>query len=70
MEVEPGVVAVDPNVIPLGTRLYVEGYGFAIAADIGSAIIGNKIDLYMESLTESRRFGRQNVIVYILEQVD
>jgi 3D (Asp-Asp-Asp) domain-containing protein len=40
-----GIVAVDPAVIPLGTRLYVPGYGFAVAADTGGGIIGNMIDL-------------------------
>jgi len=61
-----GVVAVDPNVIPLGTRLYVEGYGFAVAADVGGAIKGNKIDLYMDTLSQTRNFGRRTVKVYIL----
>ena len=45
VQVQRGIVAVDPNVIPLGTRLYVPGYGEAIAADTGSAVIGNIIDL-------------------------
>ncbi len=65
--VRPGIVAVDPKVIPLGTRLYVEGYGYALAADTGSAIKGNKIDLYYESLNRANEFGRQNVVVYVLE---
>jgi uncharacterized protein YabE (DUF348 family)/3D (Asp-Asp-Asp) domain-containing protein len=43
--VTKGIVAVDPNVIPLGTRLYIPGYGFAVAADTGGGIIGNMIDL-------------------------
>jgi 3D (Asp-Asp-Asp) domain-containing protein len=64
--VEHGVVAVDPRVIPLGTRLYVEGYGYSIAADTGSAIKGNKIDLYMDSLWAANQFGRRNVNVYVL----
>lgn len=66
MRVRRGVVAVDPQVIPLGTRLYVEGYGPAIAADTGGAIKGSRIDLYMESLTEARAFGVRPVRVYIL----
>ena len=71
-KVRPGVVAVDPRVIPLGTKLYVEStdgtkdYGFAIAEDKGGAIKGNKIDLYFETATEVKNFGRRNVKVYIL----
>ncbi|EGD50148.1 3D domain-containing protein [Thermoanaerobacter ethanolicus JW 200] len=45
-----GVIAVDPRVIPLGTRLYVEGYGFGIAADTGGAIKGDKIDVFSRLL--------------------
>ena len=66
--VRPGVVAVDPNVIPLGSKLYIEPLGIvASAEDTGSAIKGNKIDIYMESLSDARRFGRKNVKVYILK---
>lgn len=61
-----GVVAVDPNVIPLGTQLYVEGYGYAVAADTGGAIKGNKIDLFYHDLGEALEFGRQTVRVYVL----
>lgn len=61
-----GIVAVDPNVIPLGTRLYVPGYGLALAADTGGAIIGNKIDLCMEDYHAAWGFGRQMVKVYVL----
>lgn len=61
-----GVAAVDPYVIPLGTRLYIPGYGEAIAADTGGAIIGYRIDLCMESYDECMEFGRRNVTVYIL----
>jgi len=69
----PGTVAVDPRVIPLGTKLYVESldgtkdYGFAIAEDKGGAIKGMKIDLFFNTATEVRNFGRRNVKVYILE---
>ena len=65
--VEHGVVAVDRTVIPLGTWLYVEGYGFAIAADVGGAIRGNKIDLFMECINAARQFGRRHINVWILE---
>lgn len=61
-----GVAAVDPDVIPLGTRLYIPGYGEAIAADTGGAIIGNKIDLCMEDYGEAMQFGRRDVTVYLL----
>lgn len=62
-----GIVAVDPDVIPLGTQVYVPGYGVGLAADTGGAIIGDKIDLCMESASEAWRFGRRTVKVYILE---
>lgn len=62
-----GVVAVDPKVIPLGTRLYVEGYGEAIAADIGGAIKGYRIDLGFDTYQEAIEYGRKKgVKVYIL----
>lgn len=61
-----GIVAVDPSVIPLGTRLYVEGYGDAIAADTGGAIKGNRIDLCYPDHQSALKFGIQNVKVYIL----
>lgn len=62
-----GVVAVDPDVIPLGTRLYIPGYGVAIAADTGGAIVSNRIDLLMEDYGEAMNFGRRSVEVYILQ---
>jgi len=62
-----GIVAVDPDVIPLGTRVYVQGYGLATAADVGGAIVGNRIDLCMENDSEAWRFGRRSVKVYILD---
>ena len=67
IRVEHGVVAVDRTVIPLGTRLYVEGYGFAIAADVGGAIRGYRIDLFMENLNEALWFGRRQLYVWILD---
>ncbi|MBM4765324.1 G5 and 3D domain-containing protein [Bacillus sp. B15-48] len=60
------VIAVDPNVIPLGTRVYVEGYGHAIAGDTGSAIKGNKIDVFLPSKSDAYRWGRKNVKIQIL----
>jgi 3D (Asp-Asp-Asp) domain-containing protein len=62
-----GIVAVDPDVIPLGTRVYVQGYGLATAADVGGAIVGNRIDLCMEDDSEAWRFGRRSVKVYVLD---
>ncbi|QGU00574.1 Cell wall-binding protein [Candidatus Syntrophocurvum alkaliphilum] len=64
---EVGFVAVDPNVIPLGTELYVEGYGYARAEDTGGLIKGNKIDLFMEDRADCLSFGRRTVTVYVLE---
>lgn len=61
-----GVVAVDPHVIPLGTKLFIEGYGAAVAADTGGAIIGNRIDLCMDSYAAAISYGRQPVKVYVL----
>lgn len=62
-----GIVAVDPRVIPLGTRVYVPGYGVALAADTGGAIIGDCIDLCMEDYGDAINFGRRWIKVYILE---
>lgn len=59
-------VAVDPNVIPLGTFMYIDGYGYAIAADTGGAIKGNKIDIYYDYEQECNNWGVQNVKVTIL----
>lgn len=61
-----GVVAVDPTVIELGTRLYIPGYGEAIAADIGGAIKGHRIDLGFDTLQEAINFGRKMIKAYIL----
>jgi uncharacterized protein YabE (DUF348 family) len=61
-----GVVAVDPNVIPLYTRLYIEGYGVAVAGDTGGDIKGNRIDLCFNALSEALNWGRRPVTVYIL----
>ncbi|QJW48235.1 hypothetical protein HA075_22535 [bacterium BFN5] len=61
-----GLVAVDPSIIPLGTKLYIPGYGNAIADDIGGAIKGNRIDLAMDTLDEAFQFGVRSVDVVIL----
>ncbi|MDA3730952.1 3D domain-containing protein [Niameybacter massiliensis] len=62
-----GMVAVDPKIIPLGTVLYVEGYGIAIAGDTGGAIKGYDIDLFMNTNSECKQFGRRSKQVYILQ---
>ncbi|MEI5909612.1 ubiquitin-like domain-containing protein [Bacillus spongiae] len=61
------IIAVDPSVIPLGTRVYVDGYGYALAADTGSAIKGNKIDVFVASKEEAYRWGRRQVKIKILD---
>ena len=67
MRAGKGVVAVDPRFIRLGTKLYVDGYGFCVAGDTGGAIKGNRIDLGFNTYSEAIRFGRRVVTVYILE---
>lgn len=59
-------IAVDPTVIPIGSKLYVEGYGYAVAADTGGAIKGNKIDVYFNSSSECSNWGRKRVQVKII----
>ncbi|WP_395090342.1 3D domain-containing protein [Armatimonas sp.] len=59
-------VAVDPALIPLGTRLWIPGYGHAIADDIGGAIKGHRIDLRMQSASNMRQWGVRNIQVYVL----
>ena len=63
-----GTIAVDPAIIPLGTKLYIEGYGEGVAEDTGGAIRGHKIDLYMESEDECWDWGRRTVEVRIIEE--
>lgn len=62
-----GIVAVDPDIIPLGTMLYIPGYGHAIAADTGGMIEGHMIDLCMESYEDAIEFGRRDIEVYVLQ---
>ncbi|QGQ47713.1 LysM peptidoglycan-binding and 3D domain-containing protein [Metabacillus sediminilitoris] len=61
------VIAVDPDVIPLGTKVHVEGYGEAIAGDTGGAIDGKKIDVFIPSESEAKQWGRKDVQVKILD---
>ncbi|MBR5156712.1 MAG: G5 domain-containing protein [Clostridia bacterium] len=75
MRAQYGVIAVDPRVIPLGSKVYVESpdggdswvYGFAVAADTGGAIKGNKVDLCYNTKSECYQFGRRPATVYVLE---
>lgn len=69
----PGVVAVDKDIIPLGSKLYIESldstrdYGFASAEDTGSAIKGKRIDLFISDHDRAMKYGRRNVRVYVLD---
>lgn len=63
-----GIAAVDPRVIPLGSLLYVEGYGYAWALDVGGAIKGKRIDLCVDQVEEAMRWGIRTVRVHILAQ--
>jgi 3D (Asp-Asp-Asp) domain-containing protein len=62
-----GVVAVDPRVIPLGTRMYIPGYGHAVAGDTGGAIRGHRIDLGFNSNAAANQFGRRSITVYLIK---
>jgi len=66
-QVSRGTAAIDPRIIPLGTKIYVEGYGHAECLDTGGAIKGNRIDLYMDNKEECFEFGRREVKVWIID---
>jgi 3D (Asp-Asp-Asp) domain-containing protein len=63
-----GVIAVDPRVIPLGTRVYVPGYGYAVARDTGGAIKGKRVDLCFDTVAECIRWGRRSITIIIVDQ--
>jgi 3D (Asp-Asp-Asp) domain-containing protein len=63
LPVGPGVVAVDPAVIPLGTRLTIPGYGEGVAADTGSAVQGYTIDLWFPTVADALAWGRRTVTI-------
>ena len=69
--VEPrqGMIAVDPRVIPMGSKVYVEGYGYAIAADTGGAIRGNRIDVFFPTLRECINWGRKSIRIHVLNPI-
>ncbi|MEK3980129.1 3D domain-containing protein [Psychrobacillus sp. FSL K6-2836] len=64
---EEKVIAVDPTVIPLGTKVWVEGYGEAIAGDTGGAIKGNRIDVFIPTYDGAIEWGRQEIVLKIME---
>ncbi len=72
LPLQKGVIAVDPSVIPLGSRVYVEApdgswsYGYAVAADTGGAIKGKRVDLLFLTKSECNNFGRRSCLVYVL----
>ncbi len=64
---EAKVIAVDPDVIPLGSKVYIEGHGYAQAEDTGGAIKGNRIDIFIPSREDALQWGVQEVKVHIIE---
>lgn len=67
IQTAPGVVAVDPSVIPLGTRMSIPGYGIGIAADTGGAVQGNTIDLWFPTTAQALQWGRRTVTITLLQ---
>jgi len=63
-----GTCAVDPDVFPLGSLLYIEGYGYAIANDVGTSIKGNVVDVYMEQYDQCLMWGAHYVNVYVVDE--
>lgn len=61
------IIAVDPSVIPMGSKVYVEGYGYAVAADKGGAIKGNRIDVFFSSKSDAYRWGAKKVKIRVLD---
>ncbi|ORU01269.1 3D domain protein [Anaerovibrio sp. JC8] len=65
--VRKGIIASDPSVIPMGTRVYIPGYGEAVAEDCGGSIVGTIIDIAFDTHAEALAFGRQDIEIYILD---
>ena len=59
-------IAVDPTVIPLGSTVYIEGFGYYIAEDTGGAIKGNRIDIFLMDYNKARQLGRKSAKVWVL----
>lgn len=64
-----GLIAVDPRVIAMGSKVYVEGYGYAIAADTGGDIQGNRVDVFFPNLRQCLDWGRKPVRIYLLKPI-
>jgi len=62
-----GVIAVDPRIIPLGTKVFIPGYGYAVAEDTGGAIRGHIIDVAFDTVAECYEFGRKHIDIYIID---
>lgn len=69
IEPREGLIAVDPKVIAMGSKVYVEGYGYAIAADTGGTIRGNKIDVFFPTLRQCIEWGRRPVHIYVIKSI-
>lgn len=67
VSVRRGIIAVDPRVIPLGTRIYVPGYGMGIAADTGSAVKGNTVDVWIASRQEALDWGIKQMTITVYD---
>lgn len=65
LDINPNVIAVDPSFIPLGSTVYIEGYGTFIAGDTGGDIVGNRIDVHMTNLDNAIAFGRKTMEVVV-----
>ena len=63
LETRPGIIAVDPRVIPLGSKMFVPGYGEGVAADTGSAVKGAIIDVWLPTVEEALQWGRRTVTI-------
>lgn len=61
-----GVIAVDPSIVPLGTKVFIPGYGRAVAGDTGGAILGHRVDLGFNTQTAAMHFGRRPITLYVL----